>query len=315
MTGKLKLKIILVFLGAALLLLSACGRETSGEEIIAETASPEVYEAEEDYLREVWDYLVAQYGNQYAAAALMGNSDFEMAICPYRTESDKVLDENGGYPFSLEYTEKVDSGEIDRENFAHAGPAGGGYGLFAWTSAGRKLGLYDLAGEYGVSISDWRMQLDYAYNEITARYYPLYCTLMTADNIYDATWAFGYYFEQPSDYEISVPKRVAIAQKYYDMFADHAFICENVKDTLLPVNGSFDYMDRTYEENSLDMHLPVYMAQVVMKKMGYLSEEPSGYLGINTADALEALQFDNNLELTRVLDSDVWDVLYAQRKQ
>ena len=306
-------KAFVLLLGILLFILSACGTkaEAAAEYPAAAVRTPPV---EEPLSTEqaMWNYLLAQYSNQYAAAALLGNADFEMALCPYRVEGDKVLDEDGSYPASLEYTAKVDSGEITRENFAYAGPSGGGYGLFAWTSPGRKEGLYDLAKERGVSVSDWKTQLDYAYKEITDRYYDLYCTLLTADNLEDAVWAFGYYFEQATGIQTTVSRRTDIAQEYYNRYADHAFICPYKPDTLLPIDGSYDYLEQEYAINEYESCLPVFMAQTVLKAEGYTKAEPCGYLGPETAAVLEDFQFDNNLELTGILDPPVWRLLYEK---
>lgn len=309
-----KILLIIPILVLILMFTGACGNAEATHEQVDYSPRP-VVTAEPlsaDTEQEIWDYIVGQYGNQYAAAALMGNSDYEMAFCSYRTEGDWAREPDGSYPFSLEYTAKVDSGEVNRADFSSAGPNGGGYGLFAWTSAGRKEGLYDLAVSRGVSVSDWQLQLDYAYQEIVERYHALYCILMTADNLRDATWAFGYYFEQPINFEASVGRRVEIAQEYYNKYADHAFICVNRPDTLLPVNGSFDYLEHTYVENDMSIFLPVYMAQQMLVKMGYMKDAPSGYLGPKTAAAIESLQFDYNLALTGELDPDVWRVLYEE---
>ncbi len=259
--------------------------------------------------KQMWDYIVKQYHNQYAAAAMLGNSDFEAALCPYRTEGDRGRTADGRYPYSLEYTEKVDSGIIGRETFACAGPGGGAYGLFAWTSAGRKEGLYDFAKERGVSVSDWQMQLDYAYNEISSRYYELYCTFLTAESVEEATEAFGFIFERGINMEYSIGRRTEIAQQYYDRYADADFDCPYQKGTLLPVDGSCDYLDREFEKDILNSNIYVYMAQMVLHELEYLESEPCGYLGEETEEAIRSFQEDRQMEPTGILGPDVWHEL------
>lgn len=269
------------------------------------TAVPE----EQSFEKQMWDYLVDQYENEYAAAALMANSNYEMALCSYRTEGDKVMDENGEYPFSKEYTKKVDSGEISRSDFAYSGPNGGGYGLFSWTGVGRKENLYDFAKERGCSISDWQMQLDFAYEEIVERYHELYCTLLTAENCQEATESFGMIFERGEKIGFTVLKRTDIANEYYEKYGSASFEPKFEKGELLPVNHSYDYMENKVEENTFNTSIFPYIAEVVLAKNGYLDKEPAGYCGTELKEAILKLQKDHGVEQDGVLDQETWEIL------
>ena len=269
----------------------------------------EIVEDERSLEEQIWEYLVNQYENEYAAAALMGNADFESALCPYRTEGDKVIDEDGIYTFSKEYTRQVDENEIDRETFAYAGPKGGAYGLFAWTSAGRKEGLYDLAKERNVSISDWRMQLDYAYNEIVERYYDLYYALITAESIQEATEAFGINFEQAENIGYTVIRRTEIAQEYFDKYGSSSFTPKYTKGEIIPVNNSYDYLNYEFEQDIKNTNIYVYIAQIVLNYKGYLNSEPCGYYGDEMAESIMKIQEDYKIEPDGALDQEVWQLL------
>ena len=96
----------------------------------------------------IWEYLKAKGFSDAATAAIMGNMEAESNCIAVRLQGDFTA----GFARSNEYTAKVDSGEISREQFVYNGPGGGGYGLCQWTYWSRKAGLYDLAKEQGVSV-------------------------------------------------------------------------------------------------------------------------------------------------------------------
>ena len=266
-------------------------------------------EPEIPFEQQMWNYLMEQYENEYAAAALMGNSDYESALCPYRTEGDKARTENGEYPFSMEYTQQVDIGEIDRETFAVSGPKGGAYGLFAWTGSGRKKGLYDLARQRSVSISDWKMQLDYAYTEIVERYHDLYYTLLTAESVDEATELFGLDFEQAENISYTLIRRKEIAQDYFNKYGSGSFSPKYSKGAIVPVNNSFDYLDKELLPDTLNANVYVYIAQIVLQEKGYLNSTPCGFYGDEMTSAIKLLQRDNNIEEDGKLDAEVWTLL------
>ena len=283
-----------------------CEEQTA--EVCAEESA--VCAAEKEPERQMWDYLMLQYENQYAAAAILGNADYESDMCSYRTESDKTLNpETGEYEFSRDYTAKVDSGEIGREEFSCCGPGGGAYGLFAWTGAGRKEGLYDLAQERKASVSDWKLQLDYAYNEINERYLVLYYELVTADSVESATEAFCETFERPKNMFNSMIKRSELALSYYERFADPDFESPYSAGDLVPINGSTDYIYSEIEQDFENINVYTYIAQDALLKLGYMDIEPSGYFGWETYDAISQLKEDNGFEPDGALDNITWKLL------
>lgn len=110
----------------------------------------------------IWSKLRAKGLSEKATAAVMGNWQAESGLCAYRLQGDF----SDGWVRSIEYTARVDSGEISREQFIYNGPGGGGYGAAQWTFWSRKQGLYDLAKSRGVSIGDEQVQIDWFYQEI-----------------------------------------------------------------------------------------------------------------------------------------------------
>ena len=105
----------------------------------------------------IWNFLKHKGFSDVAAAAIMGNMEAESNCVSNRLQGDFT----SGFKRSAEYTAKVDTWKISRNEFIYNGPGGGGYGLCQWTYFTRKAGLYDLAQEQGVSIGDEFIQVEW----------------------------------------------------------------------------------------------------------------------------------------------------------
>lgn len=159
-----------------------------------------------------WAFIDAGY-SKYATAGAMGNFYCESNIVAIRVESDYSTN----YSISQQYTQKVDSGEISREEFINGGPQGygNGYGLGQWTFESRKAGLYDYAKNQGVSIGDEDMQIKWALTEISQGNYSRW---KNAGSVSEASKAFCDIFENPTVKNYT--EREKHAQRYYDKFAN-----------------------------------------------------------------------------------------------
>lgn len=170
-----------------------------------------------DYSRGIWDWLLAKIGNEYGVAGLMGNLQAESGLCPYRVQGDF----SAGYTTSIEYTAKVDSGEISEYDFVHNGPGGGGYGLAQWTYSVRKQRLYDMwhARVYP-SIGDVNLALNYLWDELCNDYTGVLTVLVNADSVREASDKVLHGFENPADQSVTVEQnRAAMGQAWYDLYA------------------------------------------------------------------------------------------------
>lgn len=109
----------------------------------------------------IWFYFRNLGYSEVATAAAMGNLSVESGLEPQRVQGTAL-----GSQESIDYTNKVDSGKISRNDFVYHGPGGGGYGLAQWTSSGRKDNLYSYKKKEKTSIGDLQMQLGYLMTEI-----------------------------------------------------------------------------------------------------------------------------------------------------
>ena len=166
--------------------------------------------------KKIWDFLVAKLGNEYGAAAMMGNLEAESDLCAHRLQNDFTT----GYTRSVEYTAQVDSGAISRYDFIHNGPGGGGYGLAQWTWEPRKEALYDMwkSGGY-TSIGSLQLALDYLWIELQRDFPGVLSVLKSATSIRTASDKVLHDFENPADQSASVEaKRASMSQAWYDKY-------------------------------------------------------------------------------------------------
>ena len=154
----------------------------------------------------------------------MGNLFAESGLNPKNLENlcERRLKETGKtYCTDESYTDAVDMGKIDREEFLHPLPGKHyGYGLAQWTSSGRKAGLYDLVKSKGVSIGDLETQLEFLVKELSASYKGVLSVLKSAASVKAASDKVLTGFERPADQGNAVKeKRTGYGQKYYERYS------------------------------------------------------------------------------------------------
>ena len=254
----------------------------------------------------IWAKLIAKGFSEKATAAIMGNMMAESGLVPYRIQGDF----GNGYQRSLEYTAKVDSGEISREQFAYNGPGGGGYGLCQWTYFSRKFGLYDLARKRGVSIGDEQLGIDWFYEEVQqGEYRQTWDALMSGDSIYEMTKVMLRNFEKPYDQsESAVAQRAAMANQIYEK-------CKGAPVDQKPeppaYNGSADSCDITVRVlRKGDLGRDVFLLQTGLQDMGIDCGIPDGDFGDNTEMAVNELKETVGLPMDGVADADVWQIIF-----
>ncbi len=159
----------------------------------------------------IWNRFINEFGNPYAAAAILGNVAAESSFLPYLVEGDTST----GYSFSKEHTAQADSGALSRNAFAEAPGEeyGGGYGICQWTGD-RKAALYDFAKAAGRSVGDLDMQCDFILYEMINFYPDLYDYLKTADSCYSAVFKFCNVYEQAALYGARNTYALQYLEKY-----------------------------------------------------------------------------------------------------
>lgn len=165
------------------------------------------------YEKKIWDFFAEVLGNEYGAAALMGNLYAESGLYPDRVEGDVPYSSA-----SQTYTALVDAGLVAESDFVHNGS---GYGLAQWTYYSRKQALWNnwKSGGYS-SIANIDLQLIFLYSELVADFPSVLSALMNAASIRQASDKVLHDFENPADQSVSVEEyRASLGQGYYDRFA------------------------------------------------------------------------------------------------
>lgn len=166
-----------------------------------------------DYKTTIWNLLLADIKNEIGVAALMGNLEAESGLIPYRVQGDF----SNGYTDSIDYTAKVDSGQISEYDFVNNGPGGGGYGLAQWTFYTRKQELYNRYKSGYPSIGDVNLACDFLLYELKTSYTSVYWTLVNATTIREASDKVLHEFEKPADQSESVEvKRAQMGTAIYE---------------------------------------------------------------------------------------------------
>lgn len=168
-----------------------------------------------DDAKAIWDRLYAAIQNPYGVAGVMGNMNAESSLRSDNLQNtyEKSLGMN-----DAQYTAAVDNGSYT--NFVHDSA---GYGLVQWTYWSLKEGLLNFAKSQGVSISDWKMQVDYFLKEMKEEYTAIWKVLTTAKTVREASDAVLLKFERPADQSEAVQvKRAGYGQEFLAKYAGSA---------------------------------------------------------------------------------------------
>lgn len=168
-----------------------------------------------DDAKAIWDRLYAAIQNPYGVAGVMGNMLAESSLRSDNLQNtyEKSLGLSDG-----QYTAAVDNGSYT--NFVHDSA---GYGLVQWTYWSLKEGLLNYATAQGVSISDWKMQVDYFVKEMWEEFTPIWKVLTTAKTVREASDAVLLKFERPADQSEAVQvKRAGYGEEFFKKYAGSA---------------------------------------------------------------------------------------------
>ena len=166
----------------------------------------------EDIPQYVWNTLYKEIRNNYGVAGLMGNLQAESSMRPNNMQNS--------YEKRLGFTDESYTVAVDSGAYGNFGIDKVGYGLAQWTSDGRKQGLYALAKQRSMSISDVRLQVEYLISELNTSYKSTLNALKSATSIKEASDIVLTKFERPKDQSDAVKeRRAAYGQEFYKMFA------------------------------------------------------------------------------------------------
>lgn len=154
----------------------------------------------------VWDVLIKEIKNPYGVAGVMGNLMAESSMNPLCATGKGIIS-------GSDYVEKIKSGEIDAETFAHDGVA---FGLAQWRYWSRKESLIKFTSERMVGNAS--MQSMFLVDELKT-YKTVWATLLSAKSVKEASDIVMLKYEKPANTgDAAKEKRAAYGQEYYDKF-------------------------------------------------------------------------------------------------
>ena len=180
------------------------------------------------YEQQIWFSIKNWCSNEYGIAGLMGNLYAESGLIFGRCENDFTAD----YSPSQVYTQKLNSGQVTRDQFRYnsvppqTSGYGPGYGLAQWTFYTRKYAYWDYynEGSHGQAGSD-TFELWFLEAEITGllteyNYLSVYSAMQSATTVRQASDVVLVQFENPYDQSEAVKiLRASYGQALYDEYA------------------------------------------------------------------------------------------------
>lgn len=185
------------------------------EPVTSVTGTPSTGGADDE--KKMWNYLYGKIGNYYGVAGLMGNLYAESALRSNNLQQT--------YETKLGYTDDTYTTAVDNGTYTNFVKDSAGYGLAQWTYWTRKQALLTYAQGRKKSISDFDMQLDFLWKELSESYKGVLADLKAATTVLAASNSVLTKFERPANQGESVQKkRAEYGQKYYDKFAPKATV-------------------------------------------------------------------------------------------
>lgn len=248
--------------------------------------------------KEYWSAFRALGYSEIATAGIMGNIQHESGF-----HADRV---QGDIPYSnksVEYTRKVDTGELSKSAFIYHGPGGGGYGACQWTHPDRKEALYNFWKEFGsASIGDPEMQIAFFNHEVNKKH--IREKLLNAQTVREASFIMLRDFERPRgwDTEEVQSKRYETSLSIYNRYKG-AFVAVKEETTM-----ATKPMIRKGSTGSY-----VKQAQQLLIKKGYScgAAGADGDFGAGTYNAVIKFQRANGLEADGIVGPATWAALEA----
>lgn len=209
--------------------------------------------------KHIWEFLIEKIGNAFGVAGLMGNLYAESALSPINLQNS--------YEKKLGMTDSSYTTAVDNGSYTNFVKDSAGYGLAQWTYWSRKEALLNFAKDYGASIGDLDMQLEFLWKELSS-YSTVLKTLKSASSIREASNIVLTKHEKPANQSDSVKmERACYGQTYYDKYA-----------------SASEQKPSTNEGETMSHDLNKVI-QVALNEVGYLEKKSGSNLDDKTANA------------------------------
>lgn len=164
-------------------------------------------------LEQIYNYFRGKGLTVAGTCGLLGNLYAESGIRSNNLQNsfEKVLHMN-----DVEYTNAVNNGSYNREQFCRDGA---GYGIAQWTYWTRKQALYEYARQCNHTIDSMEMQCVFLFKELSEKYQGVLNVLVTSTNLRECSNMVLMNFEKPKVQDINVQnKRYEYSLSIYNKF-------------------------------------------------------------------------------------------------
>ena len=204
-----------------------------------------------------------------------------------------------------------------------------GFGLAQWTLASRKRKMREFHNERGVSIGDFRTQVDFFLHECRKDFTDVWSTLCSSDSPYQCAYKFCLIYENPKNARAQAAYRAGKAKEWYDWLS--ALMKENGLELPTPDTDAATAdspaeptkddeglpIPKTWPPRTIDSHCSgwpeVELLQALLACHGY-NVLVNGIFPGDTEKKLEAFQEDNRLVKDRICGPKTWAALGIKMK-
>lgn len=124
------------------------------------------------------------------------------------------------YEKALGYNDESYTAAVDNGSYQNFTGDSAGYGLCQWTAGDRKDGMLKFHRQRGVSIGDFRTQVDWLMTEIRS-YSRAWSVVTSSQDPFECGYAVCRYYEIPADTENQANYRGGIAQQWYSFLSQN----------------------------------------------------------------------------------------------
>ena len=137
----------------------------------------------------IWNYLKGRGFTDFAAAGIMGNLYAESGLNPENLQNN--------FEATLGMTDHQYTMAVDNYTYDNFVKDAAGYGLAQWTFWSRKQGLFNLARNWGKSVGDLEVQLEFLVSEL--KEFGLIDKLNSCQSVRESSNIMLFEFEKPYD--------------------------------------------------------------------------------------------------------------------
>lgn len=260
------------------------------------------------YSQTIYNKLRQAGMTEAGALGVLGNFWCESNCEPERLQGDY----NSYRTSSKEYTRRADNGQMTEDEFAK--PIG--YGLAQWTYGQRKRNLWKFWKQYGGSIGNVDMQTEFAIKEFKSDFIADWRLLCSTGDIYEATKAVCYRFENPAVKNVDARFQAATrikAEINLNAFGDAAPVQPEmpVTDPNAPawekIPATEYWSPRVLCKGMTGADVEVL--QAVLKARGWTSNNPDGIFGSYLENIVKDFQEAYKLDVDGIVGNQTWTKL------